>query len=132
MVHERQMMFAVGKDRNIFDYYRSFFGRSEGFPELSGNFFIGNGGIGHLFFHHFCKPARRFQKSFPIRVLTDGFQYQAGCLFKFFSVCHYTPRLSAPHIILCSCTCTHTEESSYFRTYSTSSAGVIFPQTGLT
>ena len=126
IVHEGDMVLAMGKEGNIFHHHHVTFRRRKCLIKSAGDFFIGHRRIGQLLGHHFRKAAGRFHKPFSFGIFPDCFYNQAPPV-PIFSDPFQTPLLSGSQIILWSCTCTQTSASFSFLTYSTNSRGSIFP-----
>ena len=94
IVHEGDMVLAMGKEGNIFHHHHVTFRRRKCLIESAGDFFIGHRRIGQLLGHHFRKAAGRFHKPFSFGIFPDCFYNQARCLFQFFLI-HFRP-LSCP------------------------------------
>ena len=95
-LHEGDVVFAVGKNRNVLHNHHVVFRSGEGFFKFSRNFFIGYVVIGKLFRHHIGKALRRFKQAFTGRVIPYGLDDEPCRLFQFFQIHLYAPPVRVP------------------------------------
>ena len=100
IVHQGDVMLAVGKYFYILHHHHVALGGFEGLFKFFGNVRIGHRVVGELLGHHVGEALRRLHEAFPRRVVAHSLDDEPRGLFQFLQIHNYTPLLSGSQMIL--------------------------------